>query len=625
MRPSPMNRRHSLLCLLLALLVVAGGPVAAAVLKNQLNNHPSPYLALHGNDPVAWQEWGPEVFAMARRQNKLLYVSVGYFSCHWCHVMQRESYRNKEIAAYLNKYYIPVKVDRELHPALDTKLLEFIQATNGYSGWPANVFVTPEGHPLAGFVYVKPKQFLAKLKDLNAKWRSDSAHWKAFARRITKALNATQKKTGKAETRVKAAVLLKALTRAALKAGDDLRGGFGQKAKFPNVPQLLALMDAYRLAPRPKLKQFLLLTLDQMATQGLRDQLRGGFFRYTVDTQWQTPHFEKMLYDNAQLAELYLLAAKRFRRPDYAQVARSTLDFMLRELRDPSGAMIASLSAVDSNNVEGGYYLWTDAQLKRLLSGQEYAVVRLAWGMEHAPALDHGHLPVQAMSAAAVAKKLGLQPAQVRRAVAAARRKLLAAQQRRSLPKDTKLLAGWNGMALRAFSLGAALPGGRKYRRAARQIRDYLVGSLWNGKRLLRARSVRGQYGFASLEDYAHVAYGLYTWAVLHQPADIEVAHAIASQGWRRFYGPQGWRLAEKMLIGLGGAEEILSDAAIASPSAILIRTTLALGRRLKKPVLQRKATRALYVAQQTLLTEPYWFATHIRTLYAFEHNAFDD
>ncbi len=616
-----MIRTGGRLCLLLVLL--AAGGFAAAALKNQLKNHPSPYLALHGNDPVAWQDWGPHVFALARRQNKLIYVSIGYFSCHWCHVMQRESYQNKQIARYLNEHYIPVKVDRELHPALDTRLLEFIQATNGYSGWPANVFVTPEGHPLAGFVYVKPKQFLAKLKDLNAKWTANSGHWKAFARRITKALNATQKKSAPAAVKVKAAELLQGLTQAALKAGDDLRGGFGQKAKFPNVPQLLALMDAQVLKPQKKLKSFLLLTLDQMASQGLRDHLRGGFFRYTVDTQWQTPHFEKMLYDNAQLVELYLLAAKRFQRPDYEQVARSTLDFMLRELRDPSGAMIASLSAIDSNNVEGGYYLWHDTQLKQLLNKQEYRVVRLAWGMEHAPVLSHGHLPVKAMSVEAVAAKLGLPARQVRKAIASARRKLLEAQRKRRLPKDDKLLAGWNGMALRALSLGAALPGGQKYRQAARRIRDYLVDTLWDGKRLLRAKSARGRFGYASLEDYAHVAYGLYTWASYHQRKDLQVAQAIARQGWQRFYGPQGWRLAEKMLIGLGGAEEIISDAAIASPSAILIRTTLALGRKLRQPGLDRKARQALYVAQQTLRKEPYWFATHIRTLYAFEHDAF--
>ena len=299
--PDQIRRPGSTIYSLLLLLLVTFTSLQtfAAPLENTLKNHPSPYLALHGNDPVAWQTWSNKVFARAKREGKLVYVSIGYFSCHWCHVMQKESYQNPAIAAVLNKYFIPVKVDRELQPALDTRMLEFVQATRGYSGWPANVFMTPEGYPLVGMVYVKPKNFLAILNKLHRQWSVRPAALRAMARKAKVQMVRIELSKGPDLNKGLGKRYMKNFVRISLQTADDLNGGFGQKTKFPNITQLVALMSYAKKSRDRKVLETIKLTLDRMASQGLYDHLRGGFFRYTVDSQWQTPHFEKMLYDNA--------------------------------------------------------------------------------------------------------------------------------------------------------------------------------------------------------------------------------------------------------------------------------------------------------------------------------------
>ena len=292
--------------LILLLLFFALGSQAQP-LKNSLGNHPSPYLAMHGQDPVAWQQWGPKVFERARRENKLVFVSIGYFSCHWCHVMQRESYRNPEIARFINRHYIPVKVDRELRPALDTRLIEFVQQTRGYSGWPLNVFVTPEGYPLVGLVYLPPKNFLNLLTNLDRQWQQKRNELKRLARQYGENTGKPVRSDGP-DFRMRVREYYGLFIAEALSLGDDMAGGFGKQNKFPQSPQLLALLRAYELKPDKRVERFLRLTLDQMANRGLHDMLRGGFYRYVVDPSWDIPHFEKMLYDNAQLVEVYFRA-----------------------------------------------------------------------------------------------------------------------------------------------------------------------------------------------------------------------------------------------------------------------------------------------------------------------------
>ena len=582
----------------------------AAPLENQLRQHPSPYLALHGDDPVAWQEWNAASVERARREGKLLYLSIGYFSCHWCHVMQRESYRNAQIARYLNEHVIPVKVDRELEPALDARLIEFAEKTRGMSGWPLNVFVTPDGHPLYATLYHPPEEFHKILVRIEQLWRNDRARLTTLARIEAVAPQGP----GKPEANgAQARALADSVVAEALKAADSVQGGFGEQSKFPQSPQLTFLLAHYERKQDPRLKEFLLLTLDAMAINGLQDHLGSGFFRYTVDPSWKTPHFEKMLYDNAQLARLYRDAARVFGRDDYRRIANRTLDFMLRELRAPSGALIAALSALDDKGVEGGYYLWSTADLERLLTPVEREVYRLHAGMIDAAPFESGYLPLRALPVAEIAARRKQEPADVDKQIALAEDKLRAARAQRVLPRDTKELAAWNGLALVAFAEAAQATKDPRYHEAAQAIRDFLAKQLWDGKALVRSRANGKASGKVALEDYAYVTLGLTEWAVLTGEArDYALAQAVASAAWNRFYGPKGFRLEESSLLVTETGQDVLSDGAMPSPSAVLAEASLRLTEKTGDKALRRQVLAALNSGSAAISNNPFWYATPV-------------
>jgi uncharacterized protein YyaL (SSP411 family) len=572
----------------LSILVFALGVFAPGYgTANALQGHASPYLAMHGQDPVQWREWTPAVLAQAKAENKLLFVSIGYFSCHWCHVMQRESFRNATIAHLLNEHFIPVKVDRELNPALDATLINFVQHTRGIAGWPLNVFLTPEGHPLVGMVYVPPDRFQALLKNLHEQWRLDGDTLRQEAMRAAEALKGPVRETVALPpvTATVAGEIQEVLIQQALSLGDEMDGGFGEQSKFPMAPQLLALLNAYERTQHKGLQSLLRTTLDHMASQGLRDHLGGGFFRYTTDPGWQTPHFEKMLYDNALLARVYLKAARVFDKPRYAMIARDTLSFMTREMLTPEGAMVASFSAVDADGIEGGYYLWREETLKALLDKQEWRIVRTLWGLEGTTAWEAGHLPRQVVSPEAAARELGLSVEALRRHWVTAREKMLAARNKRHLPVDGKRLAAWNGLALSALVEGLNLEGLSKkeratYESAAGQVRDYLVLVLWDGRQLLRAVTTRTDgsvtaLGQAGIDDYAFVAEGLLAWSRQQQDEQAgALAQTLIHEAWRRFYDDTGWRLSDQALLPAGFGVPVLEEGPLPSAAATLQRLT---------------------------------------------------
>jgi uncharacterized protein YyaL (SSP411 family) len=594
-----------------ALLVSTGG--AAAPLSNQLRNHPSPYLAMHAADPVAWQDWNRAVVERARREGKLVYLSVGYFSCHWCHVMQRESYRNPEIARFLNEHFIPVKIDRELEPALDQRLIEFAEKTRGQGGWPLNVFLTPDGHPLYAVLYQPPAEFLATLTKLQELWRRDPAALRQLARQ--EAVKAEGPGKPVVDARQAQGYAQKTVA-GALSIADFVHGGFGEQSKFPSAPPLDFLLAEFRRRPNARLGEFLVLTLDRMANSGLYDHVGGGFFRYTVDPSWKTPHFEKMLYDNALLASLYLRAARELSRPDYAHVARSTLDFMRRELVVDSGALIASLSAVDDKNIEGGYYLWSEQELAGLLPEDERLAYRLAYGMTDAAPFEAGFLPLRARTTEEVAKELKQEPAELEKRLARARTRLFEARAKRTVPRDIKLLAGWNGLALAAFADAAIDLNEPAYRATAHGIRNYLANTLWDGKALRRAVSDGRALGAAALEDYAYVAHGLLEWArITGAPDDVRLAQSVAEAGWRLFYGQRGWRLASGSLITAESGQDLIADGPMPAPSAVLARTSLAIARQTGNRRLRELALSALNSGHRILNKDPFWYASHIEAM----------
>ncbi|NDP47939.1 MAG: thioredoxin domain-containing protein [Sulfuriferula multivorans] len=584
-------------CVLLISCLTGAAWSAAPV--NQLANHPSPYLALHGSDPVAWQEWNADTLARARRENKLLFVSVGYFACHWCHVMQRESYKNKQIAAILNRDFIPVKVDRELNSGLDDALQNFSARLTGASGWPLNAFVTPEGHPAYVILYAPPDDFRKLLSQLSGRWASDKA---GIRRLATQAMQPpAQQPVGAPLTAARTARAWQQFMAGIWQEADTQQGGFGQVSKFPMAPQLDALLERQAKQPDAKLAEFLRLTFDQMAARGMRDHVGGGFFRYTVDPGWDTPHFEKMLYDNAHLVTLYLRAATVLRQPRYRDIARSTLAFMQDELQDASGGFYSSTSAVDAAGREGATYLWEPEELKRRLSPEAYSAAKRVWRLEAARSFDEGYLPAEYSSPTASERRLLTDAARILRPL----------RQARSLPKDTKLNAGLNGLALSAFSQAISQVD-KGYRSGADRLQRFILSRLAKDGRLMKSMA-RGQIlPDAELEDYAYVVQGLLDHADATGNDQSRVrARQIAQTAWQLFWSEQGWKHEAQPLLATLQPEPALADGALYSPSDVLILASL----RVQDPVLNQKALNALRWRLPAMERDPYTYPTRVRAL----------
>ena len=602
---------------LFGILVLMVGLINAAVAGaagNALKAHPSPYLALHGEDPTHWQPWGAAALAAARRENKLILVSVGYFACHWCHVMQRESFNDTQVAALLNAHFINVKVDRELHPTLDALLMDFTQRTRGHAGWPLNVFLTPAGAPLLGSTYLPREQFLALLTQLNQRWQAAPAALGAMARQAATQLRARPK--ARIAEPADIPVLAAQLVSQAIAASDELAGGFGDGSKFPSAPQLTALLAAYAQTPDEQLGNLLRYTLFMMASQGLRDHIGGGFFRYTVDPLWQQPHFEKMLYTNAQLITLYLTAGQVLNMPSLTSIAHDTAAFMLRELAGREGGFIASLSAVDGDGVEGGYYLWQIDQLSAILNTDELTLVTQAWKLDEPPVFDAGYLPLQAQPLGQLAKRLNLSPDALRKRFEAMRDKLRTARSQRVLPRDDKQLAAWNGLALSALSRLADVTGQQRYRVAADALAAYLRRvHLRGADEVIRAVDFstprRTPLGRAGLADYAYVARGLYD----HGTADSRAwAAKLVRSAWRRFWTGAGWRAAEHSLLAIDLAEPVIADGPLHSAAADLAELTLRLADG-ADTALSAQARRSLAMITPSVQQQPFFHATQISAL----------
>ncbi|MGA0960663.1 MAG: thioredoxin domain-containing protein [Sedimenticolaceae bacterium] len=585
---------------------------AAFGLTNQLENHPSPYLALHGSDPVAWQDWDAKVLEKAQADDKLILISSGYFACHWCHVMQKESFKDKEIAALMNKHYIPVKLDRELHSALDDYLMDYTERTNGQAGWPLTVFLTPEGYPLIGATYMQPDQFQQVLQKLQLTWDSERDKTRELARRATLALSANAQNT--AEPVMNFPQIAQRYLQQIMMVADPLAGGIGHESKFPLEAQLLAVLTLRASLPIevPGLDQWVELTLDNMAKFGMRDHLKEGFFRYTVDPSWEVPHFEKMLYNQAQLARVYLMAGQIYGREDYLGMARLALDFATSDMREQKGQYISSLSAIDENDIEGGSYLWTDEELLAQLGREDAELAKAYWSMQGFAALPAGFLPMQGESVAALAEKSGVTEVQMFERLAQIKNTLLQRRAIRMPPRDEKVLAAWNGLMLGSLALAAQQFPESDYAAQASELAYGLRDRLWQNGRLWRSEEAGQAVGQTGLDDYAYLIQGLdYLSYISSDPVLIEWRDQLIQQAWQRFYGASGWRKTDQQLLPGLGATPAHADASLISASATLIRVSL----RSADPQIREMAIEAAQRARPMTQAEPYTYVSHLLAL----------
>ena len=599
---------------LLVVFAVSSAVAAGPPFENRLKDHPSPYLAMHGEDPVHWQTWGKEAVLLAKKLNRPLFVSSGYFSCHWCHVMQRESYRDPEVAKFLNTWFVPVKVDRELNPALDSHLIEFVELTHGRAGWPLNVFLTPEGYPVVGITYLPKADFLALLKQLHGRWQSDPDGLRKLAQDAMDEWRA-MRQPADIPAMPKMPVAPKFIDQAG-KLMDELSGGFGEQNKFPMTPQLRVLLKVRNHSKAKKnIDEFLRLTLDNMARLGMHDLVGGGFFRYVVDPGWQTPHYEKMLYDNAQLVSLYLQAAADLDEPRYRDIAIETLDFMLREMWR-GDHFIGSFSAVDAQGREGAYYLWTEEALGKILSGKALKLARMAWFDDGVARSEWGKLPRWKLTPAELSRRTGQPEDGIKKQLDVIRGKLLKARSVRSLPADDKGLAAWNGLALSALADAVAADGGESWRPYADKLADYLSTRLWDGKRLGRALDGKRVLAEGTLQDYALVAKGLHDWGrVSEQARYTDLAGRLVQITWKRFYQNDRWLETDTPLIPMLDGKLALDDNPLPSATAVVTGLSLTIDSLQNNTQIQKAANIHLDQVRARLSDAIFWYASYVEWL----------
>ncbi len=507
---------------------------------NRLSREPSAYLRQHSTNPVDWYPWSDEALATARRLDRPIVLSIGYSACHWCHVMERECFEDPAIARQMNEDFVSIKVDRDERPDLDQLYQGVAHLFGRGGGWPLTVFLTPELKPFYGGTYFPPANrngmpgFPRVLDELARAWREERAEVDAQAKALEQDLaKLTSYGLDDAPGELGAGDVV-AAARALERETDPVNGGFGSAPKFPMASALAVLLRGARRARESSLAASALTSLERMAEGGIFDQLGGGFHRYSVDGQWQVPHFEKMLYDNAQLLELLAEAEQFEPRPLWREVAGRTVDYLQREMASPGGAFFASQDA-DSEGAEGKFFVWTPAELAAALPPEDAALAREWLGVSDPGNFDDGATVLHvAREARRLAEARGLSLAEVEEALDRVRARLYQIREARVRPgRDEKLLAGWNGLAIRGLSAASRAFGRPGWAALATRAADHIVAAMWRDGRL--ARTAEG--GTAFLEDYGHLAAGLCalyqaTFEGRHLATALELADAAVRLFW---------------------------------------------------------------------------------------------
>ncbi len=474
---------------------------------NRLIKETSPYLRLHAHNPVNWYPWGEEALARARRENKPIFLSVGYSTCHWCHVMAKESFENPAIAKYLNQHFVCIKVDREERPDLDDTYMQAALLINDQGGWPLSVFLTPDLKPFFAGTYFPPETFKKILRELIKAYRQKPGEVAETANELAQAIKKRSKVRQASQKPGKG--LLKSGYQRMRAHFDRKNGGVGGAPKFPEPLGLSFLLHYYRFAGEPQALEMVNLTVEKMARGGIYDQLGGGFHRYATDAGWLVPHFEKMLYDNALLAQVYLIHYQVTGSKLSRRIAAETLDFVLRELRAPGGGFYSALDA-QSEGKEGKYYIWSQSEVEEVVGRKAAPLVSAALGITAAGNFRGNNIPTRPLTEAELAARFSLTPEQVRQTLEPALKALRQVRVQRVAPaRDEKIITAWNGLMISALAQGAQVLGNKKYYEAAAQDARFLLKNLVKKNRLYRIWS-QGQASVPGfLEDYAFLAAGL--------------------------------------------------------------------------------------------------------------------
>lgn len=575
---------------------------------NQLILQDSPYLIQHAHNPVHWYPWGEQAFAKAREENKPVFLSIGYSTCHWCHVMEEESFDNPAIAALLNKYYIAIKVDREQRPDIDAVYMQAVTLLTGRGGWPMSSFLTPAGKTFLGDSYFPPEPFKNLLLRVNETWQKQNALVLQRADEVTQAVAQSQASQQQGKNLDKD--LFQQTVRHLVKIRDRQYGGFGQAMKFPNEPLLMFLLEAYQRFDNKKALTTVEASISAMLQGGIYDQAGGGFHRYATDRKWLVPHFEKMLYNQAQLSQVYLLAFQLTGKAEYARVARQTLDYVLHDMQSEAGGFYSATDA-DSNGVEGEYFVWTPAQIKAALSPELAQRAISLYGVTDQGNFAGHNILYLPDSLEDYADKQGVSLPVLLAEIKQIRKTLKQAREQRIAPLlDNKIITAWNAMMLESLVLATDVLQQPEYLQAAittanwlwatnRQASGELWRIHWQGNSSVNANQQDYAY-FASALIKLYDATGEAQWlAKAEQLTDMMI-----KQFWdSRHYG--FFMTSEQETQSLMVRPKDIQDNATASANAVAVSVLSQLSKRTANFAYPEKAANALAVFSANIKAQP--------------------
>jgi len=609
-------RPLALAAALVALAACRGREARAPGTPNRLARESSPYLLLHAHDPVDWYPWGEEAFSRARREGKPIFLSIGYSSCYWCHVMEREVFSRPEIAALMNRWFVSVLVDREERPEVDEVYETAGELMNGGAGWPSSIFATPRLEPFYAATYVPPADrgdqpgFPRVLREVHAAWEQKRPDVEATAGRVAAGVRAAlaQEDAPAAEPPPESLAVAAAAVLSARFSRET--GSFGGPPNFPEAPILSFLWEEGGGGGRA----MVLESLQAMGHGAIYDQLGGGFHRYTTDPLWRLPHFEKMLYDSALLAEVAAAAWERTRSPEVARLGRGTLDFLLAEMALPEGGFRAALDA-ETGGEEGAYYTWSDAELEAALGDDGYRLLSPTFGFDLPPELPDGRRTL--FLTAPLSPQIEPYLARLR-----------AARGRRRRPlADDKVLADWNGMAIAALARGGRAWSEPRYRDAAARAARFVLDRM-RGPDGVLLHSGRSGYGGgtakvpAYLDDYAFLAHGLLALAeTTGERRWSDEASRLMDEMDRRLADPRGGWFRSAAEPDLLARTATAADSAVPAGNAVAVLDLLRLAR-LGYPGARARAERALRAFAPAFARSPGSFPTLARAVAQYRGGA---
>lgn len=593
-------------------------------MANRLAEASSPYLLQHQHNPVDWYPWGEDALQAAKALDRPIFLSIGYSACHWCHVMERESFENPEIAEILNQHFIPIKVDREERPDLDQIYMQAVQMLTGSGGWPMSVFLTPDGRPFFGGTYWPPEDrwgrpgFTRVLQAIVDAWQTQRDKIDDQGQQITEHLHASCQGPEGTGGELKRE-WIEAADRWHIEHFEPRYGGFGSAPKFPHAMALSLLTELCAIQPEAQREHVVNHTLDQMASGGIYDHLAGGFARYSVDDKWLVPHFEKMLYDNALLAGCYADAYRLWRKPLYAEVTRETLDYLMGDMQLPGGG-VCSAEDADSEGVEGKFYVWSLAEVQQALGKERAAEFCRAYDVTQQGNFEGHNVLHRQVPLEELARELGQDPTELQQRLAEDRAQLLAVRNQRVRPsRDDKVLLSWNALAITGFCKGFRALGEIRFLHAAQQIAHFIRREMRKecGRLLHTWRQGRASLA-AYLDDYATLLDAL-----------VELYQCDFDAEWLDWAGELGDILLDRFHDPRGGffftaddheqlvtRSKDLYESSVPSGSAMAASGLLALGRLLDRDDFITAAHDTLLSASGLLSSVPQAAAQMLRALH---------